>query len=413
MSSLCTFTRAQWLSLVAAMAGWTLDAMDWMMLALALPLIKTSFGLSLPQLGLLATATLSGAAVGGILSGVLADLYGRIRILTGTMLWYSAFTAVCGFAHSYDQLLVLRVLTGLGLGGEWAVGATLVAEYWPDQYRGKANSFAHSGWPLGYGLAALAYVYMAPQWGWQGLFWLGSAPAIAAVLIRLSVKEPEVWRESRCGDADSPLAHSKFPMSALFGKSLLRRTILATVMTTGMLMAYWGSATWLPSFLAGTHGLNVVKTGSFLIVLNLGAFVGYQFFGWVADRYGRHSAFIFGLSGAVITTGLYVLAPNEKTLFYFGPVFGFFTYGLFGPIGAYISELFPTVVRATGNAFVFNVGRGVSMLSPLIIGSIGESVGMAWGLGTTLLFNLIALLALWFLPETTVGKKAHDNIVDI
>jgi MFS family permease len=392
----------QWMSLAASVAGWMLDAMDWMMLALALPLIKVSFNASLPELGLLATATLAGAAIGGVVVGILADYYGRIRILTFTILWYSVFTAACGFAQSYEQLLVLRVLTGLGLGGEWAVGATLVSEFWPDKYRAKATSFVHSGWPIGYGLAALANMYVVPLWGWQGLFWVGSLPAIFAVIIRLQVPEPEAWLEAKKLRSQGGVrqARQQFPLTALFSKALFARTCFAGLLSAGMLMAYWGSATWLPSFLSTAKGLNIVKTSGFLIVLNLGAFLGYQFYGWVADRFGRRVAFISGTLGAIVCTLIYVNISDEQALLYFGPIFGFATYGFFGPIGAYVSELFPTESRATGASVTWNFGRAMSMLSPVIIGAVAQAHGLAWGLGTTMIFNFIALLSLFFLPET-------------
>lgn len=395
-------TKQQWMSLGGAMAGWTLDAMDWMMLALALPLIKASFNCTLPQLGLLATVTLGGAAFGGTIMGVLADYFGRVRCLMFTMIWYGVFTAACGFAQSYEQLLILRVLTGIGLGGEWGVGATLVSEYWPDKYRAKCTSLVHSGWPLGYGLATLAYMWIVPSYGWRGLFWVGIIPALVAAWFRTAVPEPEAWVENK-KNRDAGIAGGesrKFPLATLFSGPYLRLTLLGSLLSSGALMAYWGSATWLPSFLAKTRGLNIVKTGAFLITLNAGAFLGYQFFGWLADRKGRRLNFILGMSGSIIVTLIYVAIPSERALLFFGPVFGFVSYGFFGPFGAFISELFPVEARATGTTLVFNVGRAASMLSPFIIGAVAQAKGLGFGLGLTVVFNLIGLAALCLLPET-------------
>jgi MFS family permease len=402
--------KAQWLSLGAAFSGWTLDAMDWMMLALALPLIKTSFNCTLPQLGLLATITLLGAAFGGTLMGLLADYFGRVRMLMITMIWYGVFTAACGLAQSYEQLLVLRLLTGFGLGGEWGVGATLVSEYWPDRHRAKATCFVHSGWPAGYGFASVAFMLIAPSYGWRGLFFVGIIPAFIAVWIRTSVPEPKVWVESRkqkaLGTPGQPA--TKFPLATLFSGEYCRLTVVACVLSAGALMAYWGNATWLPSFLAKARGLNIIRTGTFLIILNAGAFLGYQFFGWFADLKGRRLAFGSGLIGSVIVTLIFVAINNEQTLLYFGPIFGFVSYGFFGIFGAFISELFPAKARATGTTLVFNAGRGMSMLSPYIIGAVAQAKGLGFGLGTTAVFNAIGLIALLMLPETVkAGVRLH------
>lgn len=402
--------KKQWLSLSGALAGWTLDAMDWMMLALALPLIKASFHSTLPQLGLLGTTTLAGAVVGGIVMGLLADYWGRVRCLMLTMAWYSVFTAACGFARSYEQLLLMRVLTGVGLGGEWGVGAALVSEYWPDSHRARATCFVHSGWPLGYGLAAVAYITVVPVYGWRGLFFLGVIPALAAVWVRLSIPEPQVWLEAQQQRRERApgQAAAWFPLVTLFAGEYRRLTILATVLASGALMAYWGSATWLPSYLAKAKNLSIVSTGTFLIVLNAGAFLGYHFFGWLADLKGRRFAFSLGMFGSIVVTLVYVAINDNRTLLYFGPVFGFVSYGFFGIFGAFISELFPAHARATATNLVFNLGRGMSMLSPFIIGAIAQAKGLAFGLGATVVFNLIGLTALYLLPETVkAGVKLH------
>jgi len=406
--------RKQWLSLGGAMAGWMLDAMDWMMLALALPLIRNSFNSSLPQLGLLATMTLLGAFVGGIFSGVLADYFGRVKMLMFTMIWYGIFTAACGFAQSYEQLLILRTLTGIGLGGEWGVGAALVSEYWPDRHRAKATCLVHSGWPLGYGLAAVAFIFISPTYGWRGLFWVGVIPAFIAIIVRLSVPEPELWLEAkkRRAEGQGGDADSKFPLATLFSRQYIRLTLLAIVLAAGALMAYQGAATWLPTYLAKTKGLNIARTGSFIIILNLGAFLGYQFFGWLADVKSRRFAFTIGMSGAIVATLIYVMIGNLQALLYFGPVFGFITYGFFGIFGAFISELFPTKARATATSLIFNCGRLPAMMAPYLIGVVAQTRGLGFGLGTTIVYDMLALVGLFFLPETVkAGVALQATIV--
>jgi MFS family permease len=335
-------------------------------------------------------------------------------MLMFTMIWYGIFTAACGFAQSYEQLLILRTLTGIGLGGEWGVGAALVSEYWPDRHRAKATCLVHSGWPLGYGLAAVAFIFVTPSYGWRGLFWVGVIPAFIAIIVRLSVPEPELWLEAKkrraeggAGDADS-----KFPLATLFSRQYIRLTLLAIVLAAGALMAYQGAATWLPTYLAKTKGLNIARTGSFIIILNLGAFLGYQFFGWLADVKSRRFAFTVGMSGAIVATLIYVMIDNLQALLYFGPVFGFITYGFFGIFGAFISELFPTKARATATSLIFNCGRLPAMMAPYLIGVVAQTRGLGFGLGTTIVYDMLALVGLFFLPETVkAGVALQATIV--
>ncbi len=392
----------RWKSLIAAMLGWTLDAADWMMLALALPLIGVEFGLSLTEQGLLGTMTLLGAIVGGVIIGLLADRFGRVHVLMITMVLYAVFTAACGFAQSYTQLLILRFLVGIGLGGEWGVGATLVSEYWPEDKRSRATSLVHSGWPLGYGLAAVAFMAIVPLYGWRALFYIGIIPAFVAIWIRMNVPEPEAFKKIKAGDAKSD-APRKAPLSVLFGRKYIRTTVLACILAGGMLMGYWGTATWLPSFMMKQRGLDILSTGMYLIVLNVGAWFGYQFFGWLADKKGRRANFMTGLVLSIIVTLVYVNLEDATWLLLFGPIFGFCTYGYFGPIGAFFSELYPADARATGASISFNTGRGFSMFSPYIIGAVATAYGFVWGLGITAVFYLIAMIAILLLPETKTG----------
>lgn len=391
--------KRRWQSLFASFSGWTLDAMDWMFLALCLPLIGKDFGLSLPSMGLLATATIAGSGIGGMLGGFVADKYGRVRMLTWTMTGYAIFTALCGFVQNYEQLLILRIIVGICLGGEWGAGASLVSEYWPEKYRARATAFVHSGWAVGYGFASLLFMLIVPVWGWRALFWVGIIPAIFAVIIRLHVPEPEQWVKSK-ELANTSMQPAESPVSILFSKQYLRRTVLASVFAISALMAYWGSASWLPSYLLKAKGLSVVSTGAFLILLNVGAFCGHLSLGTLADKKGRRWTFIIGMAASVVVTLIYVMIDDPQVLLLFGFVFGFFTYGYFGTMGAYLSELFPVEARASGVSFTFSFGRFVSMSSPYIIGWLGTAYGLAFGLGATAIFYVTGTITTLLLPET-------------
>lgn len=390
-------TRESWKCLLATFAGWALDAMDAMLLVLALPLIAQEFGSGMEGMGFLVTITLVGAAFSGLFVGVLADRFGRVKMLMVTMLFYSVFTALCGFAQSYLQLVFLRFLTGIGLGGEWGVGAALITETWPAKWRAWATSTVHSGFPVGYGLATLAYMYIAPEYGWRVLFFLGIIPAFIAIWIRLAVGEPAVWKNAQ---KKKPDMRPTMALATLFKQGYLKRTIFATLLATGTLMAFWGGNTWVPTYLAKYRGLDIVKSGTFLLILNLGGVCGHQLFGYLSGVIGRRASMFLGISLAAISTLIYVTIESPELLFWFSFFLGLSTFGFFGTFGAYLAELYPVDARATGVSFTFNVGKAFSMLSPLLIGVAASSYGLAVGLGLTTVFYTLSLISLIFLPET-------------
>ena len=395
-------TKESWKCLIAAFAGWSLDAMDAMLLILALPLIAKEFATDMGGMGLLVTMTLVGASFSGLFVGVLADKFGRVRVLMGTMIFYAVFTGLCGFAQSYVQLAFLRFLTGIGLGGEWGVGAALITETWPAKWRAWATSTVHSGFPVGYGLATLAYMYIAPVYGWRALFFLGILPAFVAIWIRLAVGEPQAWQKKQKETANKP---PQMPLAMLFQGMYLKRTIFATLLASGTLLAFWGGGTWVPTYLAQHKGLDIVKSGTFLLVLNLGGICGHQLFGYLSGHLGRRLSMILGISSAAIATLVYVTIESSDVLFWFGFLFGMTTFGFFGTFGAYLAELYPVEARATGVGFTFNIGKAISMLSPYLIGVAASTYGLAMGLGLTTVFYGMAIVAILFLPETR-----HHNI---
>lgn len=396
-------SSTKWKALIAAMLGWTLDAGDWMMLALALPMIGAEFAIPLTSQGLLGTATLLGAIFGGVIVGMMADRFGRVHVLMISMVFYALFTGACGLCQNYTQLLIVRFLVGLGLGGEWGVGASLVSEYWPAHLRARATSLVHSGWPIGYGLAAVAFMFLVPLYGWRCLFYLGIIPAFVAIWVRLSVPEPQQFlkmREAKKAAAAAGKSSGQSSLGLMFTPKYIRRTIFGMMMAGGMLMGYWGTATWLPSFMMKQRGLDIIHTGTYLIVLNVGAWFGYQFYGWLADKFGRRANFKFGFISSILITLVYVNIEDPTMMLWVGPIFGFCTYGYYGPSGAFFSELYPAEARATGASVLFNAGRGFSMASPYIIGAVATAYGFVWGLGTTAIFYIIALIGVICLPET-------------
>jgi MFS family permease len=390
-------TREQWRTLVAAQLGWMLDATDVMLYAFALTAIRDEFGLSSAAAGALASVTLVASAGGGALAGWLADRHGRTRVLMGSILVYSVFTGLTATARSVTELALWRALVGIGLGAEWSAGSVLVAETWPAEHRGKAIGFMQAGWAVGYILAALLAAAILPGWGWRPLFVAGTLPALLTFWIRRAVPEPEVWkRQPRHAPA----------LGEILRPPLARRTLLATLLCSVLLFAYWGLFTWIPAYLAsplsqGGAGLGLVKSSAWIVPMQIGAFLGYTLFGFLADRFGRRPVFLFFVLGAGILVPVYGAGHrNEALLLALGPLVGFFGHGYFSVFGALLAELFPSRVRATAQGLCYNTGRAASALAPAVIGVVAARVGLGGALGVTSAFFFAAGALMFTLPET-------------
>ena len=389
-------TGSQWRALVAALVGWMLDAMDMMLFTFALNPIRAEFQLTGSGVGSVAAAALLTSAAGGILFGFLADRYGRARALSWSILIYSFATALTATSRSLEELLIWRMLLGIGMGGEWSAGAVLVAETWPAEHRGKAIGIMQSGWAAGYLLAALLSAAILPSYGWRWLFLLGALPALLAVWIRRQVEEPKGWRVSKRGGGGISLS-----LAAVRG-----RILRASLLTSCVLFAYWGLFTWLPAYLGtarelGGAGLSIVKTSAWMVPVQIGALFGYLSFGFLADRFGRRPVFItFVLAAAVLVPVYGWSARWVGVLLVLGPLMGFFGHGYFSVFGAMLAELFPVSIRGTAQGLSYNVGRAASALAPVAIGMLADRFGIGPALGLTSAFFIAGAGLILCLPET-------------
>lgn len=402
--SLLGVDRRAWRALAAAQLGWMLDAMDFLLFTYAVIQIREEFDLSRPMMGALTSVALVASAAGGILFGHLADRLGRVRAMTLSILIYSGATAGLATATALWQLVAWRILVGIGMGGEWSAGSVLVAETWPAQHRAKAMGIMQSGWAIGALFAAALAALVLEPFGWRVLFLIGVLPAFAAFVIRRTVEEPQVWRERE---------KSTLRWRDMFGKVLLRRTVIATLLASSVLIAYWGVITWLPAFLAspvseGGAGLNLTRSATWLIVVQVGAFLGYITFGWIADRIGRRPAFTLFMIGAAAVVPIFAFgARSAVTLLAIGPLVGYFAHGYFSLFGAMLSELFPTSIRASAQGFCYNAGRLASAAAPLAIGSAAETYGLGMAIAASALFFALGGVLIWMLPETRGQELAH------
>lgn len=394
-------------------AGWLFDFYDLMMFSFLLIPIKETLGLSDASLSLLLGSTLAATALGGILFGYLSDRFGRKTVLSWTILVYSLGTFACGFAQGVWWLLVFRVITGLGVGGEWATGQTLVGETFPAKMHHRFAAVMQTGTPLGIALAsvvggfaqpALASAF-GPDRGWRGCFFLSVLPALLVVVIRRVMPESDVWLERRRLAAEPEGGH----LSDLLRTPGLRRLfLLGLVLALTDMSAYWFTYSWMPKYLYDNLGFSMVRSGLWMLVAQAGGLLGYLSFGVFADWKGRRPAYTgFSLIWAV---GLVAITlfwsriaawPWLALAFMFMVGFGTGNFSGYGPI---FSEIFPTKVRNTAMGTAFNLARGVQFFTPLIITQVATRYGLGGGISLAAFFAVFTGLWVWTLPETRGTK---------
>jgi MFS family permease len=393
-------------ALIAAALGWMLDSFDVMLYALVLASLMTDLNMSKETAGALGSLTLIASAAGGMIFGVIADKYGRTRALMASVLIYSVFTAACGLAQSVVQLAVFRLFLGLGMGGEWASGAALVSETWPDEHRGKALGFMQSAWAVGYGAAAVVTALVMPVWGWRGVFFVGVLPAFFTLWVRRNVDEPEIWRENKRKPAAVPGR-----LTDIFRGGLLRLTLAVTIMNAFTMFGWWGFNLWLPGYLSlptsqGGVGLSTTTMSAFVFAMQVGMWFGYVTFGFISDAIGRKRAYVFYTLSAATLIFIYVSIEAPLGLLVLGPFVAFFATGYFSGFGAVTAEMYATDIRASAQGFTYNIGRIASAIAPFAVGSLAQTQGFRAALSLTSVAFLLAALTWIWIPETKGRKLA-------
>jgi MFS family permease len=392
-------------TLVAAALGWMLDAFDVMLYSLVIAFIMRDLHMSKQSAGLLNTLTLLASGIGGVLFGFIADRIGRTRALMLSILTYSVCSFASGLANSVMVLAIIRFLLGLGMGGEWNTGATLVAETWPTHLRARALAVVQSSWAIGYALAAIVAGIMLPHTGWRYVFFVGVLPALVTLWIQKDVPESELWKR-RQRSPTSIGVDSQIRFSELFGSLYRRKTLSLLLMNTFGMFAWWGLFTWIPPYLSlpidqGGRGFGTLSTTALLVFLNLvGMGPGYASFGWVADRLGRRRSVMLYTVCAAILVPIYAMARQPAALLVLGAVVAFFGTGFFSGSGIIGSELFPTSVRARALGLTYNGARALSSIAPFTIGRIGQKHGLDSAFYVCGAAFLISGLMAIFIPET-------------
>jgi MFS family permease len=393
-------------------AGWAMDMADGVVYSYLIPVLVMALGMTLAEAGFISSANYFAAALGGWVGGWLCDRYGRARVLQLTILWFSFFSFLSGFAQNYEQMLTIRVLQGLGFGAEWAVGAVLLGEVINPKHRGKALGTVHSGAAIGSGIAAILAGPVAslfdPDLGWRIVFWSGIAPALLIFFVRKDSDDSEIYRQAA---ARAKETGQRPTIAAIFAPGILRMTVLASLLSLGVQGAAYSISNYLTAFLSLERGLSMAIAGTLVMVNSAGGFFGFLTNAYLSDVVGRRNVFrLFG-AGFVITATIYLFAPlgdSIALLALCGFIYGFFQFGMYASFGPFFTELFPTEVRGTGQAFAYNFGRAGSaffiMLVPLVALSMALSTAM---LLVAVGGVAILLVATMLLPETA-GRDLGD-----
>ena len=387
--------RARRNAILGSAIGYATDGFDLLILGFMLRPISADLHLSQPQAASLVTATLFGAVLGGFGFGWLSDRLGRVRVLAWTIVLFAVFTGLCALSQGYWDLLAYRTIAGLGLGGEFGIGMALVAEACPASERARVSSYVGLGWQGGVLMAAILTPLLLPVIGWRGMFLLGILPAVAAYFIRRTLHEPELFLR----DAERRSPQSSFKL-LVKDTDTLKLSIGMAILCSVQNFGYYGVMIWLPNYLSTRFGLALTQTAVWTTATIAGMAIGIFVFGQFADRVGRRAAFFTYMTGAAIMVLVYSRLTDPTVLLFAGMVMGFFVNGMLGGYGALMSELYPTAARATAQNVLFNIGRAVGGLGPLLVGLAAASQGFQFAISMLALLYVVDLVTMWLLiPE--------------
>ena len=390
-----------WKALAGSAIGYAMDGFDLLILGFMLTAISADLHLTPGQAGSLVSWTLVGAVIGGIVFGSLSDHFGRIRVMTWTIVLFAVFTGLCAFAQGYWDLLVYRTIAGIGLGGEFGIGMALAAEAWPAKHRARVSSYVALGWQLGVLGAALLTPLLMPHIGWRGMFLVGVVPALVAWVIRNKLHEPEVFVRKPKARGSRLRSFKLLVKDAQTTRTSLGIVVLCAVQNFG----YYGIMIWMPSFLANKLGFNLTKSAMWTSVTILGMMLGIFVFGQLADRIGRKPSFLLFQAGAVAMVLAYSQLSDPVSLLWVGAVLGMFVNGMLGGYGALISEAYPTEARATAQNVLFNLGRGIGGFGPVVVGALVAAYSFQIAIALLAAIYLVDMVATYFLIPELKGKE--------
>lgn len=396
-----TVSPYAWKALAGSAIGYAMDGFDLLILGFMLPAITVGLHLSAGQAGALVTWTLIGAVAGGILFGALSDRYGRVRMLTWTILLFAVFTGLCAFAQGFWDLLAYRTIAGIGLGGEFGIGMALAAEAWPASKRARVSSYVALGWQTGVLAAALLTPLLLTYIGWRGMFLVGVLPALVAWVLRNRLHEPEVFVRRAESDGAKPRHGSANAFRLLVKDARTTRVSLGIVILCSVQnFGYYGIMIWLPTFLSQKLGFSLTKSGLWTAVTVIGMMFGVWAFGQLADRIGRRPTFLLYQAGAVVMVIVYAQLTDPTVMLFAGALMGMFVNGMVGGYGTLMSEAYPTAARATAQNVLWNIGRAIGGFGPLVVGALAARYSFQIAIALLASLYVLDMVATRFLiPE--------------
>src|ERR1700759_1234094 len=383
-------------SVMAGFLGWTLDAFVFFVVVFLIDALSHQFGVSKKEIVLTLTATLFMRPVGAVLFGLLADRYGRGTPPMLNVIYFSMIELACGFAPNFTVFLVLRALFGIGMGGEWGVGASLAMEAAPKRWRGILSGILQSGYSIGYLLAAIAARFLLPVWGWRAMFWVGALPALLALYIRTKVPESEAWKEHRAASTGEVLR--------IVGREWKRFAYLVILMTFMMFLSH-GTQDLYPDFLQEVHGVASAVRANIAIIYNIGAVCGAVIFGFLSQRAGRRRAMMMSLVVSLAAIPLWAFSHTLALLTVGAFVMQIGVQGAWGVIPVHLNELAADSARGLMPGLAYQLGILFASPTNSMQYALRSRVGYEWAIAGFEMVTISALaLLLWF------GAEEHGKV---
>lgn len=389
-----------------------LDNVDMMSTSIGLPLLLEAFDITLVEGGMIGTSMLLGAAVGAWFWGPLADRIGRRKSYLVCLTWYTVFAFACGFCNTLMPFIVLRFICGLALGGAWTIGVAYLSDFFPESQRGRAIAIVQASSVIGIILVTALVRFAAPIYSWRILFW-AALLAIPLIIYFFWLPESPSWLKYRYGrqGSDQEGATQQMKLSELMGVKVFRRALIfASLLVVFIQAGYWGGNNWIPTYLTNDVGVSIEAMTNVVFAMYIGAFPGYFVAGYMCDKLGRKKFYIIGTLFTTVATLAFVFLSNDSTVLVFAALFGFGSCGLYGPLGAFVSEMIPSAVRARCVGIVWGVGRLASAGVPVLFGGLATITSLGFCIALVAVFYACAFIVSAALKETRGNSMENISL---